>query len=138
MTLLPMAIITMIALLFTFLPILGLIDMTVADRYLKKNNWYPMTKFHCFCGWSLDMWGSVIFPNRIYRTYKVHKHMKGCLLWILTVDFNGLTPYWGNSYAESVVKGLDADRVLGVGWDLKRHQEYSRRAKAGKDPFGKD
>lgn len=125
--------------LLTLYPIVGLLDLNVSEAYMKKHHWYPMSKFQCFCGYKRDMWsGNGVIPTRGYHTYKVRQHMKGCLLWILNADFNGLTPYWGNSYAEDIAKGLDADRVLGKGWQLQRHQKYSDRARAGKDPFGED
>lgn len=65
--------------------------------------------------------------------------MKGCLQWIMIADVNGITPYFGNCYAEDLRKAQEGDPLpLGDKWHLEWAKTKSRRVKQGKDPWQDD
>ena len=124
--------------LFTsFYQLACLLDLLLTQHLEKKQNWYPMIEFTCFCGHYIDHHSTYLIPTRTYNFYRMRKHTRGCLLWILNADFNGLTPYWAHSYAKDL-KEISEGRgfaSLGVDYFLKAAKERSARVRAGKSPW---
>jgi len=115
-----------------------LVDLMIAQHLTKKWMYYPMIEVTCFCGWHYTFLSNGMWPNHLYRLRKIYKHTRGCLLYILNADFNGLIPYWAFSYAkdlkeyeESTIKST----YLTPAWYLSMAQKRSIRQRAGADPF---
>jgi len=113
-----------------------LADVVLATSLEKKLHYYPLIDFDCFCGkhWS-NLSSPILFPNRLYDLYKIHRHISRCLPWIMVAEFNGLTPYWGSSLAEDLSKPSVLSSFITKEWLLKKARFRSQRVRAGRDPF---
>ena len=127
----------MLIMLIALYSLAGCIDITIAHAWQRRKKFYPMLEFTCFCGWHQSLRaGMVPIPNQCYNLHRVITHMKTCLVWMFNADFNGLTPYWANSYAEDLREYKDKpSRFLTPEYFLKAAKRRSARVKAGADPF---
>jgi len=113
-----------------------LIDLTIGQRWEKKLHFYPMLRFTCFCGWRQELMNGRMVPTQCYRFWKIQKHTKSCLVWIMQADFNQLLPYWAHQYAEDLRKFKETpDTFFSPEYYLKKAKQRSQRVREGRDAF---
>jgi hypothetical protein len=113
-----------------------LLDLTIGQRWEKKLHFYPMLRFTCFCGWRQELMNSRMVPTQCYRFWKIQRHTKTCLVWILNADFNELLPYWAHQYAEDLRKFQETpDTFFSPEYYLQKAKERSQRVREGRDAF---
>jgi len=113
-----------------------LVDVIIGQRWEKRLGFYPMIRFTCFCGWHQELMNRCMVPTQCYRFWKIQKHTKSCLVWILNADTNGLVPYWAHQYAEDLLKFKETpDTFFSPEYYLKKAKERSKRVKQGRDAF---
>jgi len=111
-----------------------LLDQVIAISLEKRDNLYPMIDFTCFCGFKIKLLNRWMVPTHLYKYYKLRQHMRGCLQWILNVDMNGLTPYWGHTYA-SDLRDETRFSFLTKEYFLAEAKKRSDNVKAGRSPW---